>query len=427
MHAPVTMGAGQVTWPWWDAPGDSAIGALMPGHSATDINNVATVQVSDRRHPSTRGCPSYEFGDEHYTFSSNVRGTHHVLMTLDEESYDVGFGRHQDGRRPPDRVVPDVRRRRGSGPRASATSPPPTSRTAATTTCSSTSSAGWSWVAGTAGRDSDCGGTVWSNFTPDRARRRPPGVPSASTSRGRQGLLDRDRRAGDPVRRAACGCTTRRRGRRARCSRCRRARTTSPRTTACWAWRSTRGSTPTAASTSTTRRARIRAATAASTSATTWSAASRSNAEGDAVVAGSEQEILRVPKVKVGNDNQDGVAGQNTYSAHVGGGSLSFDSAGNLYLGTGDDADPFGEGARLRAARPALPGALRRPQHVGQHERPARQGAAHPAARERRRRARAGPTYAIPDGNMFAPGRRARGRRSSRWASATRSRCRPTR
>ena len=48
MHASVTMGAGQVTWPWWDAPGDSAIGALMPGHSATDANNIATVQVSDR-------------------------------------------------------------------------------------------------------------------------------------------------------------------------------------------------------------------------------------------------------------------------------------------------------------------------------------------------------------------------------------------
>ena len=89
----VTMGAGAVTWPWWDAPGDSAIGALMPGHSATDANNIATVQVSDRNHPSTKDLPdSYRFGDEHYTFSSNVRGTHHVLMTLDEETYNVGNG-----------------------------------------------------------------------------------------------------------------------------------------------------------------------------------------------------------------------------------------------------------------------------------------------------------------------------------------------
>ena len=93
MHASVTMGAGAVTWPWWDAPGNSAIGALMPGHSATDINNVADIQVSDRNHPSTRDLPDqYEFGDEHYTFSSNPRGTHHILMTLDEESYNVGSG-----------------------------------------------------------------------------------------------------------------------------------------------------------------------------------------------------------------------------------------------------------------------------------------------------------------------------------------------
>ena len=68
------------------------------------------------------------------------------------------------------------------------------------------------------------------------------------------------------------------------------------------------------------------------------------NADGTAVVPGSEQEILRVPKVKVGNDNRDGVAGQNTYGAHVGGGTLSFDSEGSLYIGTGDDVDPFGAG-----------------------------------------------------------------------------------
>ena len=65
------------------------------------------------------------------------------------------------------------------------------------------------------------------------------------------------------------------------------------------------------------------------------------NAEGTAVVPGSEQEILRVPRVAVGNNNSDGIAGKTTYSAHQGGGSLSFDSEGNLYLGTGDDVDPF--------------------------------------------------------------------------------------
>ena len=44
------------------------------------------------------------------------------------------------------------------------------------------------------------------------------------------------------------------------------------------------------------------------------------------------------------NDNRDGVPNQNTYGAHVGGGTLSFDSEGSLYIGTGDDVDPFGQG-----------------------------------------------------------------------------------
>ena len=30
---------------------------------------------------------------------------------------------------------------------------------------------------------------------------------------------------------------------------------------------------------------------------------------------GSEQEILRVPRVAVGNNNSDGIAGKTTYSA----------------------------------------------------------------------------------------------------------------
>ena len=129
------------------------------------------------------------------------------------------------------------------------------------------------------------------------------------------------------------------------------------------------------------------------------------DAEGDAVVAGSEQEILRVPKVKVGNDNQDGVAGQNTYSAHVGGGSLSFDSAGNLYLGTGDDADPFGEGqsgyAPLDQRYPERYDARNTSASTNDLRgkvlriRPLADAAGAPGP---------GTTYAIPDGNMFAPG-----------------------
>ena len=218
MHASVTMGAGQVTWPWWDAPGDSAIGALMPGHSATDANNIATVQVSDRNHPSTKDLPdSYRFGDEHYTFSSNVRGTHHVLMTLDEETYNVGNGVTADGRRPPDRLVPDVRGRADLGleprpllrrlPRERRRQQPdqaprrrrplrrraPRARTPTATR------------------------TVWTNFSPHRARRRPARRDRPRHRARRQGLLDRDRRPGDAVRGPAADVRPGARARPARC------------------------------------------------------------------------------------------------------------------------------------------------------------------------------------------------------------------
>ncbi len=164
MHASVTMGAGQVTWPWWDAPGDSAIGALMPGHSATDANNIATVQVSDRNHPSTRDLPdSYRFGDEHYTFSSNVRGTHHVLMTLDEETYTVGSGVTSMGA---DHPIAWCRMYEGARIWSSSLG----HFSAAYLENGGDNNlikhlvGGVRYVAGTAGKDSDCGATVWTNF-----------------------------------------------------------------------------------------------------------------------------------------------------------------------------------------------------------------------------------------------------------------------
>ena len=65
---------------------------------------------------------------------------------------------------------------------------------------------------------------------------------------------------------------------------------------------------------------------------------------------------------------------------HVGG-DIDFDAAGNLYLTTGDDTNPF-ESGRLRADRRAdqPQPAVRRPALRGQHQRPARQAAADQAA-----------------------------------------------
>ena len=86
------MGTTAETWNWWDGNnGNSVVGATMAGHAATDLTNVAQVQVADHNHLATRDLPdTYGFGDEHYNFRRNVRGTHHVLATLDERTYTPG-------------------------------------------------------------------------------------------------------------------------------------------------------------------------------------------------------------------------------------------------------------------------------------------------------------------------------------------------
>ena len=86
-HNATDMGAGRVSWDWWDGGENSVVGTLMRGHARTDRNNVADVHVEDPDHLSTITLPPvYGFGDEHYNFVRSVRGTHHVLLTLDESS-----------------------------------------------------------------------------------------------------------------------------------------------------------------------------------------------------------------------------------------------------------------------------------------------------------------------------------------------------
>jgi hypothetical protein len=90
-HNATDMAAGVVSWDWWDGGENSVVGTLMRGHARTDRNNVADVHVEDPDHLSTVTLPPvYGFGDEHYNFVRSVRDTHHVLLTLDESSYDPG-------------------------------------------------------------------------------------------------------------------------------------------------------------------------------------------------------------------------------------------------------------------------------------------------------------------------------------------------
>ena len=82
---------------------------------------------------------------------------------------------------------------------------------------------------------------------------------------------------------------------------------------------------------------------------------------------------------------------------HVGG-NIDFDIAGNLYLSTGDDSNPFfSDGyAPIDDLAEPQPG-LRRPPQRGQHERPARQDPADPAQDDG--------GYTIPKGNLFPKGK----------------------
>ena len=78
---------------WWD----DLVGTLMPGHAATGNSPglQGQVIVEDKAHPSTKHLPGSRWtrSDEWYNFSTNVRGNAHVLLTMDESSYDPGGNR----------------------------------------------------------------------------------------------------------------------------------------------------------------------------------------------------------------------------------------------------------------------------------------------------------------------------------------------
>ena len=116
---------------------------------------------------------------------------------------------------------------------------------------------------------------------------------------------------------------------------------------------------------------RARLALFAANAQTSYLLLSRFKFESSRLNISSEQEIIRVPADR-------------GLCCHVGG-QIEFDGAGNLYLSTGDDTNPFQSSGYSplddRANR--NPGVRRAP-HVGQHERPARQAPAHPPEDRRR-------------------------------------------
>ena len=86
IHNATDMGI-EGEFPWWDDHVNA--GAHMPSHSPGVLPG--TAKVADRSHPSTQGLPAvWERDEEWYNFDESVRGDAHVLVTADETTYDPG-------------------------------------------------------------------------------------------------------------------------------------------------------------------------------------------------------------------------------------------------------------------------------------------------------------------------------------------------
>ncbi|MBY5162218.1 ThuA domain-containing protein [Salsipaludibacter albus] len=76
------------TYPWYSEL--TGGGARFRNHPA---QQTATMRVEDPTHPSTEMLPlAWERFDEWYNFTTNPREDVHVLITLDESTYNPGFG-----------------------------------------------------------------------------------------------------------------------------------------------------------------------------------------------------------------------------------------------------------------------------------------------------------------------------------------------
>ncbi|MEV1290360.1 ThuA domain-containing protein [Micromonospora sp. NPDC049679] len=76
----------EYNWGWYG----NLVGAYFASHPA---NQTASIKVEDPAHPSTSALPStWSRFDEWYNFQTNPRGKVHVLASLDERSYAPGAG-----------------------------------------------------------------------------------------------------------------------------------------------------------------------------------------------------------------------------------------------------------------------------------------------------------------------------------------------
>ena len=134
-------------WAWYGG----LVGAYFESHPA---NQNATVKVSDRTHPSTRGLPQrWQRFDEWYSFRTNPRGKVHVLATLDETTYTGGV----DGVDHPTAWCQSY-----DGGRSWYTGGGHTNESYAEPAFRQHILGGIKWAAGLAA--GECAGTVWSSF-----------------------------------------------------------------------------------------------------------------------------------------------------------------------------------------------------------------------------------------------------------------------
>ncbi|PXY20389.1 glucose dehydrogenase [Prauserella coralliicola] len=86
IHNATDMGI-ESEFPWWDDLVNA--GAHMPSHSPGVLQG--TAYVADEQHPSTAGLPErWERAEEWYNFDQSIRGKAHVLVSADESTYNPG-------------------------------------------------------------------------------------------------------------------------------------------------------------------------------------------------------------------------------------------------------------------------------------------------------------------------------------------------